>query len=685
MLDMTHVFPISLLSVHVCMYTLQRYLTKMAITDTLLFWKDFSNDERIPRIFQRNELPVFQLMTLNGLDVVGRKIWQSSKATGGVQVSSEDHSLQPLYARDLPAVPMNHLKNTFVVLSPSLLKTTDLVLQVGVRSGLGDNARLCGLWREVAMFRKWLLCLLCSSFFALVSGLPPQITIELRISVTHCDCNPRLFINLDICHGHQCLLGNRFTVLKTVPARQTRDVVRSHRVRQKETQIKPFCNDPSENFNDFLGGGDEGRVRGVFGRRSISSSGHHLVQEACHVHHHVRQQRVHLNPQLLVLLQLHVVGVRSTASVNARKRRSFIRVFVDLIIVSLARKGCRSNYLQISPRNVDLFYLLADLLLLHRQLMQQNHSLQHQSHHRSSVRVQADVEGHLQVPLNGSNDGVFHPERMSVDHTSEKELGVLEQCGEIQLLDDPTKPMTVTQFSKWFAGGLFDTYDLSLRIAFRYAVENINRDSSILSNGTILKAITEETLPGQSLQAEQKVCRLLKSGATVVFGPQSPNVAAHVQSICDAKEIPHIETRWDSHATDANTYSLNLYPHPASLGEPPEGGKSPHMKAIHVYNETVLRTNHRQIHRFYPSSPFVPEGKGANSSYRFCIVPLFFILLAEAYTSILIAYEWPSYSLIYEDHYSLIRLNPLIRTPIFSNRPGPDLNQLIQLPADRNY
>ncbi len=40
-----------------------------------------------------------------------------------------------------------------------------------------------------------------------------------------------------------------------------------------------------------------------------------------------------------------------------------------------------------------------------------------------------------------------------------------------------------------------------------------------------------------------KVCHLLRSGVAALFGPQSGTTSSHVQSICDAMEIPHIETR----------------------------------------------------------------------------------------------------------------------------------------------
>ena len=39
------------------------------------------------------------------------------------------------------------------------------------------------------------------------------------------------------------------------------------------------------------------------------------------------------------------------------------------------------------------------------------------------------------------------------------------------------------------------------------------------------------------------MCHSLTQGVAALFGPNSPYTAHHVQSICDSKEIPHIETR----------------------------------------------------------------------------------------------------------------------------------------------
>ena len=49
-----------------------------------------------------------------------------------------------------------------------------------------------------------------------------------------------------------------------------------------------------------------------------------------------------------------------------------------------------------------------------------------------------------------------------------------------------------------------------------------------------------------------------------IFGPLARSTAMHVQSICDALEIPHIETRWDFQL-QRDDLSINLYPRPSIL------------------------------------------------------------------------------------------------------------------------
>lgn len=52
--------------------------------------------------------------------------------------------------------------------------------------------------------------------------------------------------------------------------------------------------------------------------------------------------------------------------------------------------------------------------------------------------------------------------------------------------------------------------------------------------------------------------------AGVVHGPLSPVSAMHVQSICDTKEMPLLETRYDPLTKQP---IINLHPHPEVLSE----------------------------------------------------------------------------------------------------------------------
>ena len=36
-------------------------------------------------------------------------------------------------------------------------------------------------------------------------------------------------------------------------------------------------------------------------------------------------------------------------------------------------------------------------------------------------------------------------------------------------------------------------------------------------------------------------CLQVRHGAHAIFGPSDPHLGAHVQSVCDALEIPHLE------------------------------------------------------------------------------------------------------------------------------------------------
>merc|ERR550532_3389913 len=114
-------------------------------------------------------------------------------------------------------------------------------------------------------------------------------------------------------------------------------------------------------------------------------------------------------------------------------------------------------------------------------------------------------------------------------------------------------------------GGLFEETNSVEEIAFKYAVDHINRKRELLPRSRVTAQI-ERVPPHDSFYASPRVCHTLSQGVAALFGPNSPFTAHHVQSICDAKEIPHIETRWDYRVgAIREQYSINLFPYPPTL------------------------------------------------------------------------------------------------------------------------
>ncbi|GIY82181.1 ANF_receptor domain-containing protein [Caerostris darwini] len=61
-------------------------------------------------------------------------------------------------------------------------------------------------------------------------------------------------------------------------------------------------------------------------------------------------------------------------------------------------------------------------------------------------------------------------------------------------------------------------------------------------------------------------CQQVNSGVSAIFGPQNPLLGGHVQSLCDALDIPHIEARLDVES-EVKEFSINLHPSPWLLGK----------------------------------------------------------------------------------------------------------------------
>ncbi|KAJ8280113.1 hypothetical protein GJAV_G00050690 [Gymnothorax javanicus] len=129
--------------------------------------------------------------------------------------------------------------------------------------------------------------------------------------------------------------------------------------------------------------------------------------------------------------------------------------------------------------------------------------------------------------------------------------------------------MQVSRESVQDAGGIFETLEnepISLEeLAFKFAVTNINRNRTLMPNTTLTYDIQRINL-FDSFEASRRACDQLALGVAAVFGPSHSSSVSAVQSICNALEVPHIQTRWKHPSVDnKDTFYINLYPEYASI------------------------------------------------------------------------------------------------------------------------
>lgn len=110
---------------------------------------------------------------------------------------------------------------------------------------------------------------------------------------------------------------------------------------------------------------------------------------------------------------------------------------------------------------------------------------------------------------------------------------------------------------------LFEPEYESMELAFKYAMQKMNL-RNIIGPSRLLIFQVEQVTPHDSFEASKEVCRQIKEGIAAVFGPIKSTPRAHVQSICNAFEIPHLQAQWD--ARDVRDYfSISVYPDYMSL------------------------------------------------------------------------------------------------------------------------
>ncbi|XP_039967676.1 glutamate receptor ionotropic, kainate 2 isoform X2 [Bactrocera tryoni] len=103
-----------------------------------------------------------------------------------------------------------------------------------------------------------------------------------------------------------------------------------------------------------------------------------------------------------------------------------------------------------------------------------------------------------------------------------------------------------------------DIQDGPIDLAFKYAIHSINKDASLFPE-TKMTFDLQHVTKDDSFHACQKVCALIESGIHAIFGPFNAVLGVHIHSICDALDIPHIESRL-SHKVANTEFSINLYP-----------------------------------------------------------------------------------------------------------------------------
>uniref|UniRef100_A0A8C3UCA7 Glutamate receptor n=1 Tax=Catharus ustulatus TaxID=91951 RepID=A0A8C3UCA7_CATUS len=102
-------------------------------------------------------------------------------------------------------------------------------------------------------------------------------------------------------------------------------------------------------------------------------------------------------------------------------------------------------------------------------------------------------------------------------------------------------------------------------MAFKFAVSNINRNRTLMPNTTLTYDIQRINL-FDSFEASRRACDQLALGVAALFGPAHSSSVSAVQSICNALEVPHIQTRWKHPTVDnRDAFYINLYPDYAAI------------------------------------------------------------------------------------------------------------------------
>lgn len=139
------------------------------------------------------------------------------------------------------------------------------------------------------------------------------------------------------------------------------------------------------------------------------------------------------------------------------------------------------------------------------------------------------------------------------------------------------------------------------------------------------------------------VCSVLQEGVAAIFGPENPETASHVQSICDAFEVPHIEVKWD-HVYRGESYLFNLAPHPETLS-----------KVALQLDEQIEFFMDKRAWWIYDT--------------------------LQAYSDLVLALKWETFLILYEDEIGLLNIQEIVKAA-----PAPGFNvKMARMPEGNDF
>ncbi|XP_026519712.1 glutamate receptor ionotropic, kainate 1 [Notechis scutatus] len=162
--------------------------------------------------------------------------------------------------------------------------------------------------------------------------------------------------------------------------------------------------------------------------------------------------------------------------------------------------------------------------------------------------------------------------------------------------------MSDPSFMRWGIFEMVENEPVNVEeLAFKFAVTNINRNRTLMPNTTLTYDIQRINL-FDSFEASRRACDQLALGVAALFGPSHSSSVSAVQSICNALEVPHIQTRWKHPTVDLkDSFYINLFPD--------------------------------------------------------------YVAISRAVLDLVLHYNWKIVTVVYEDSTSLIRLQELIKAP----------------------